>query len=43
MPPAQNPRVFGGAGVLELIEDDQDGTYRAVYTVKFPEALAKEL
>ena len=26
---------FGGAGVLELVEDDQDGTYRAVYTVKF--------
>ena len=26
---------FGGAGVLELVEDDLDGTYRAVYTVKF--------
>jgi len=26
---------FGGAGVLELVEDDSDGTYRAVYTVKF--------
>jgi phage-related protein len=25
---------FGGAGVLEVVEDDQDGTYRAVYTVK---------
>ena len=30
---------FGGAGVLELVEDDQDGTYRAVYTVKFVEAV----
>ncbi|MCL2523081.1 MAG: type II toxin-antitoxin system RelE/ParE family toxin [Betaproteobacteria bacterium] len=26
---------FGGAGVLEIVEDDSDGTYRAVYTVKF--------
>ena len=26
---------FGSAGVLELVESDQDGTYRAVYTVKF--------
>jgi phage-related protein len=25
---------FGGAGVLELVEDDQDGTYRAVYTAQ---------
>ncbi len=30
---------FGGAGVLEIIEDDSSGTYRAVYTVKFPEAI----
>jgi phage-related protein len=30
---------FGGAGVLEVVEDDVGGTYRAVYTVKFPEAL----
>ena len=30
---------FGGAGVLELVDDDQDGTYRAVYTVKFAEAV----
>ena len=30
---------FGGAGVLELVEDDQSGTYRAVYTVKFAEAV----
>jgi phage-related protein len=30
---------FGGAGVLEVVEDDSGGTYRAVYTVKFPEAV----
>ncbi|MDZ4100482.1 MAG: type II toxin-antitoxin system RelE/ParE family toxin [Hydrogenophaga sp.] len=30
---------FGGAGVLEIVEDDQDGTYRAVYTVKFAQAV----
>jgi phage-related protein len=30
---------FGGAGVLELVEDDAGGTYRAVYTVKFQEAV----
>lgn len=30
---------FGGAGVLEIIEDDQGGTYRAVYTVRFSEAV----
>ena len=30
---------FGGAGVLEIVEDDSGGTYRAVYTVKFAEAV----
>jgi phage-related protein len=30
---------FGSAGVLEVIEDDIGGTYRAVYTVKFEEAV----
>ena len=30
---------FGGAGVLEVAEDDADGTYRAVYTIKFKEAV----
>ncbi|HEY9277491.1 MAG TPA: type II toxin-antitoxin system RelE/ParE family toxin [Methylotenera sp.] len=30
---------FGGGGVLEVHEDDSDGTYRAVYTVKFAEAV----
>ena len=30
---------FGGAGVLEVVEDDIGGTYRAVYTVKFAQAV----
>ena len=30
---------FGGAGVLEVVEDDTGGTYRAVYTVRFAEAV----
>jgi len=30
---------FGGAGVVELVEDDRHGTYRAVYTVKFENAV----
>ncbi len=39
-PPIAKPlRGFGGAGVLELIEDDQGGTYRAVYTVRYATAI----
>jgi phage-related protein len=30
---------FGGAGVLEVVEDDAGGAYRAVYTVRFEEAV----
>ena len=30
---------FGGAGVLEIVDDYDGDTYRAVYTVKFPEAV----
>lgn len=30
---------FGCAGVLEVVEDDAGGTYRAVYTVKFEKAV----
>lgn len=30
---------FGGAGVVELVEEDQHGTYRAVYTVRFGNAI----
>jgi phage-related protein len=26
---------FGGAGVLEIVQEDSGGTYRAVYTVEF--------
>ncbi|MEX2141907.1 MAG: type II toxin-antitoxin system RelE/ParE family toxin [Pirellulales bacterium] len=34
--PAAKPlKGFGGAGVLEVVEDDNGNTYRAVYTVKF--------
>lgn len=31
---------FGSAAVLEIVESDAGGTYRAVYTVKFKEAIA---
>ena len=35
-PPEAKPlRGFGGASVVELVEDYNRGTYRAVYTVKF--------
>jgi phage-related protein len=30
---------FGGAGVLEIIEDHRGDTYRAVYTVRFASAV----
>ena len=32
-------RGYGGAGVLELVEDFDGDTYRAVYTVKFTDAV----
>ena len=32
-------RAFGGAGVLEVVEDYDRGSYRAVYTVRFPDAV----
>ncbi len=39
-PPIAKPlRGFGGAGVLELIEDDAGGTYRAVFTVRYSTAV----
>jgi phage-related protein len=34
-PSAKPLAGFGGAGVLEIVEDFQRNTYRAVYTVKF--------
>ena len=36
-PHAKPLRGFGGAGVVEIIEDEEGNTYRAVYTVKFAE------
>jgi phage-related protein len=38
-PSAKPLKGFGGAGVLEIAEDDHRGTYRAVYTVRFPQAV----
>jgi phage-related protein len=32
-------RGFGGAGVLEVVEDNDGDTYRAVYTVKLADAV----
>ena len=34
-PDAKPLKGFGGAGVLEIVEDDNGSTYRAVYTVRF--------
>jgi len=34
-PDAKPLKGFGGAGVLEVVENDNGSTYRAVYTVKF--------
>jgi len=36
-PSAKPLAGFGGAGVLEIVEDFQTNTYRAVYTLKFAE------
>ena len=30
---------FGGAGVIEIIDSDKAGTYRAVYTIKMADVL----
>jgi phage-related protein len=32
-------KSFGSAGVLEVVEDSGGGTFRAVYTVKFGDAV----
>jgi phage-related protein len=38
--PAAKPlKGFGGARVMEIAEDDRSGTYRAVYTVQFADAV----
>ncbi|RYM44540.1 addiction module toxin RelE [Pseudomonas koreensis] len=36
---AKPMKGFGGAGVLELIEDFDTDTYRAIYTVRFGSAI----
>ncbi len=38
-PDAKPMRGFGGASVIEIVEDYDGDTYRAVYTVKFVEAI----
>jgi phage-related protein len=38
-PTAKPLKGFGGASVLEIVEDHIGDTYRAVYTVKFEEAV----
>lgn len=38
-PDATPLKGFGGAGVLEIIENREGSTYRAVYTVRFAEAI----
>jgi phage-related protein len=38
-PDAKPLKGFGGAGVLEVIEDDDGNTFRVVYTVKFAGAV----
>lgn len=38
-PDAHPMKGFGGAGVLEIVEDHDGDTYRAVYTVKFASAV----
>lgn len=38
-PDAKPLKGFGGAGVLEVVEDHHGDTYRAVYTVKLKEAV----
>ena len=38
--PAAKPlKGFGGTRVMEIVEDDRSGTYRAVYTVRFADAV----
>jgi len=38
--PAAKPlKGFGGASVVEIVAEDQGGTWRAVYTVRFAEAI----
>jgi phage-related protein len=36
---AKPMKGYKGAGVLEIVDDDDGNTYRAVYTVRFPGAI----
>ena len=36
-------RVYGGAGVLEIVDDFDGDTFRAVYTVRFAEAFMRSM
>ena len=38
-PSAKPLRGFGGGAVLEIVADQEGGTWRAVYTVRFREAI----
>ena len=38
-PAAKALKGFGGHGVLELVDDYRGATYRAIYTVRFAEAV----
>jgi phage-related protein len=38
-PASKALKGFGDAGVLEVVESNAGGTYRAVYTVRFKEAV----
>ena len=38
-PDAKPMKGFGGAGVVEVVEDFQGDAYRAVYTVRYAEAM----
>ena len=38
-PQAKPLKGFGGSGVLEVVEDDDGNAYRAIYTVRFANAV----
>lgn len=38
-PGAKPLKGFGGASVLEIVAEERGGTWRAVYTVRFEEAV----
>ena len=38
-PSAKPLKGFGGAGVMEIVDDHRGDTYRAVYTVRFARAI----